>query len=524
MAQKYTAKDITVLEGLEPVRKRPGMYIGGVDGAGLHHLVWELRRQLRRRGDERPLRPRSPSPCTRTGRRITVGDNGRGIPVDIHPKHKTPGARADPHDAARRRQVREPELLPLRRPARRRRLGRHRAVVVARRQRQARRRTVGAELRARQGHRQAQEGRAGARHRHDDHLHAPIAQIFPSTTFDPDDHPRAPRVALLPAPRPDPRLRKRGRQPAETFHHEHGIAEYLQKLIAERGKKARSASRFHAERKERRDVVECALAWTEATDERILSFVNGIPTASGGTHENGLKSGLTKAVRNYLERAEPRPQGADDRRRGHARGAGRHPQHLPSEPQFQGQTKDRLNNPEVSAPIDNFVRTGLENYLLHEPDAGRRRSPTASSCRRAPAAPRAPPRESVQRKTAVSHRLNLPGKLADCSSTDPRESELFIVEGDSAGGSAKQGRDREFQAILPLRGKVLNTEQASTSKVLGNTRAERHRSRPSAAAPARTSTRQAALPQDLPADGRRLRRPPHLHAAADVLLPAHAPS
>ena len=135
------------------------------------------------------------------------------------------------------------------------------------------------------------------------------------------------------------------------------------------------------------------------------------------------------------------------------------------EPQFQGQTKERLNNPEVTAPIDGFVRTALENHLLHNPTQANAIAARVVLAARARTASRAAV-ESVQRKTAVSHRLNLPGKLADCSSTDPAESELFIVEGDSAGGSAKQGRDREFQAMLPLRGKVLNAEQASTTKML----------------------------------------------------------
>jgi DNA gyrase/topoisomerase IV subunit B len=252
---------------------------------------------------------------------------------------------------------------------------------------------------------------------------------------------------------------------SETFHHERGIAEYIEKLIGAGGKQ-QIAEPFYAERKDGL-IVECALAWTEATDERILSFVNGIPTPSGGAHENGLKNGLTKAVRNYLAVQNLVPKGlsiaAEDIREGLVAILSIYLQ----QPQFQGQTKERLNNPEVSAPIDNFMRTGLENYLLGNPTQARAIANRVILAARARTASRAAA-ESVQRKTAVSHRLNLPGKLADCSSTDPNESELFIVEGDSAGGSAKQGRDREFQAILPLRGKVLNAEQASTSKVLSN--------------------------------------------------------
>ena len=209
------------------------------------------------------------------------------------------------------------------------------------------------------------------------------------------------------------------------------------------------------------------MAWTESTDEYVLSFVNGIPTGDGGTHEAGLKGGLTKAVRNYLSVQNLVPKGvtiaAEDAREGLVAILSVYIQN----PQFQGQTKDRLNNPEVSAPIDTFVRTALENHLLQNRTQAAAIAERVVLAARARSASRAAI-EQVQRKSAVSHRLNLPGKLADCSSTDPSRSELFIVEGDSAGGSAKQGRDREFQAVLPLRGKVLNSEQASLSKVLSN--------------------------------------------------------
>jgi DNA gyrase/topoisomerase IV subunit B len=184
-------------------------------------------------------------------------------------------------------------------------------------------------------------------------------------------------------------------------------------------------------------------------------------------HENGLKNGIVKAVRNYLNVQNLIPKGVavavEDTREGVTAILSVYMQ----DPQFQGQTKDKLNNPEVAAPIDNFIRSGLENYLLGNPTQARAIANRVILAARARTASRAAA-ESVQRKTSISHRLNLPGKLADCSSTDPDESELFIVEGDSAGGSAKQGRDREFQAILPLRGKVLNAEQASTTKVMAN--------------------------------------------------------
>jgi DNA gyrase/topoisomerase IV subunit B len=263
--------------------------------------------------------------------------------------------------------------------------------------------------------------------------------------------------------------------PPVTIEYQHagGIAEYLGKLVAERGKGVvgPATNGFYLSRDElpgeRGGKAEIALIWTEATDEHVRSYVNGIPTHSGGTHESGLKSGLVKAVRNYISTHNLTPKGvtltAEDIREGVVA--------ILSvylvDPQFQGQTKDRLNNAETAGAVDALVRPALEQYLNTNKSIAEAVVARIILAARAREASRAAS-QAVSRKTAVSHRLNLPGKLADCASTDPAESELFIVEGDSAGGSAKQGRERRTQAILPLRGKVLNAEQASTSKVLGN--------------------------------------------------------
>jgi DNA gyrase subunit B/topoisomerase-4 subunit B len=213
--------------------------------------------------------------------------------------------------------------------------------------------------------------------------------------------------------------------------------------------------------------LEMAMHWTEATDEHVRSYVNGVPTASGGTHENGLKAAVVKAVRNYMSTHKLTPKGvtvsADDIREGIVVLLSCYV----SEPQFQGQTKDRLNNPEMQAGVDNIVRPAIDKWLNENQSIADAVIARVIMSARAREASRAAA-SAVKRKTAVSHRLNLPGKLADCSSTNPGDSELFIVEGDSAGGSAKQGRDRKTQAILPLRGKVLNTEQASVTKLLAN--------------------------------------------------------
>ena len=258
----------------------------------------------------------------------------------------------------------------------------------------------------------------------------------------------------------------------ETFQHEGGIAEYLTKLVAERGKPqvppqtTASAVQFYLARPEE-PRMELSLVWTEATDEYARSYVNGIPTPLGGTHEAGLRSGIVKAVRNFIETHDLTPKGvtltAEDIREGMVAILSTYV----AEPQFQGQTKGRLNNTEVAGQVDSAVRPALEKWLNDNPSLAEAVVARITLAARAREASRAAS-QAVGRKTAVSHRLNLPGKLADCSATSPANSELFIVEGDSAGGSAKQGRDRRTQAILPLRGKVLNAEQASSDKVTAN--------------------------------------------------------
>ena len=213
--------------------------------------------------------------------------------------------------------------------------------------------------------------------------------------------------------------------------------------------------------------LDLVLQWTESTEEHIRSYVNGIPTGSGGTHENGLRAGLGKAMRNFIETHNLSPKGvtitAEDIREGLTGVLSVFVQ----EPQFQGQTKDRLNNPEVLSAVDSLVRPGLEHWLNHNTSVAESIVGRIILAARAREASRAAQQE-VTRKSATSGRLNLPGKLSDCTGSGRSDSELFIVEGDSAGGSAKQGRDRTRQAILPLRGKVLNTESASLAKVLEN--------------------------------------------------------
>jgi DNA gyrase subunit B/topoisomerase-4 subunit B len=253
------------------------------------------------------------------------------------------------------------------------------------------------------------------------------------------------------------------------YHHEGGIAEYLEKIIKDEAARVVHPDALLIQQPELvgGQRAEVALQWTESPKERIDAFVNGIPTRDGGTHVQGLKDAVRAAVRAYMETHDLLPKKleltADDIREGLIATLNL----FMVSPQFQGQTKDKLNNPEARTLLINAVRLELEQYLNAHPSTGEAIALRVIQAAKARLASRAAA-SSVRSKTSVSQRLTLPGKLADCSNADPAESELFIVEGDSAGGSAKQGRDRKSQAVLPLRGKVLNAEQANLKKVVEN--------------------------------------------------------
>ncbi|HEX7601052.1 MAG TPA: DNA topoisomerase IV subunit B, partial [Polyangiaceae bacterium] len=465
---QYTAKDIEVLEGLEPVRKRPAMYIGGTDARGYHHLLWEI---LDNSVDEaingHSRRIHVTLEADHQG--ATVGDDGRGIPIDVHPKYKRPALElilCTLHAGGKFANDNYKVSGGLH--------GVGASVVNAL--------SVLLDVTVlREGHEHRQSFSRGvatsklkkgaATRKHGTIIHfRPDPLIFgDKARFDVDTiKERLEAKAYLHG---GLTIVFRDDATGEELElvHPNGIADFLPKLVSQLGKPPTHPSIFQVSRDGGNGELrlEAVLQWTEGTDEVLRSYVNGIPTSSGGAHEAGFNSAIVKAVRGFMEAKNIQAKGvtlnADDIREGIVAILSIYIQ----EPQFQGQTKDRLNNTEAAPAVEGVMRPALEQWLLENGTVGEAivmRGILAARAREA----RREATQQVLRKTAVSHRLNLPGKLADCSSTDPSESELFIVEGDSAGGSAKQGRDRRTQAILPLRGKVLNAEQASTSKVLAN--------------------------------------------------------
>jgi DNA gyrase/topoisomerase IV subunit B len=506
----YSAADIQVLEGLEPVRKRPAMYIGGTDATGYHHLLWEI---LDNSVDEviNGYASRIEVTLHKDGKTVTVADDGRGVPVDVMPKYKKTALEViltTLHSGGKFEQgnyihsgglhgvgASVVNALSSSLIARVKRDGKHHVQTYAKGLATSKLKTEGK-----------------ARGTGTTVTFTPDAEVFGlKAKFDPElirDRLEAKSYlhrGMIVVFRDETQKPPR----EDTYQHDGGIAEYLAKVVAQRGKNTVPAAQRAPSPGPREPLVtseeglpeteltaqggeipsvppvaamqippgalfyrqgegdvrlEVALVWTEATDEHIRSYVNGIPTPNGGTHEAGLRSGIVKAVRNYIETHGLAPKGvtltAEDIREGVC---GILSSYV-IDPQFQGQTKGRLNNPETTAQVEGLVRPALEKWLNDTKTVAEPIIARIILAARAREASRAAAQQ-VSRKTAVSHRLNLPGKLADCASTNPQESELFIVEGDSAGGSAKQGRDRRTQAILPLRGKVLNAEQASTEKV-----------------------------------------------------------
>jgi DNA gyrase subunit B/topoisomerase-4 subunit B len=462
---EYSSKDIQVLEGLEHVRLRPSMYIGGTDSRGLHHLLWEI---VDNSVDEHLASHCNQITVTlhKDGSSCTVEDDGRGIPVDTHPKTKkstletvlttlNAGGKFDSQAYARSGGLH----------------GVGSSVTNA----------LSSEMIAtvhREGFEWTQKYKRGRpttpvkqvkpfRGRGTIIFFRPDEEIFSKTTFNSDTiRQHLEDIAYIHAGLKIVFIDELKKEKFEFFHPE-GIVSYLDKILKEGQKKSIHEQTFSTSRDDGKIKIEAVLRWTEATDEQVRSYVNGIRTHGGGTHESGMKSAVAKAVRSYMEIHDIKIKGVVIENGDIREGVLAILSVFLSNPMFQGQTKEKLNNPEMVAAVEGLVRPALETWLNNNPtiaDAVIGRIVLAARARQAS-------REAavdVRRKTSTTRRTNLPGKLQDCRATDPAEAELFIVEGQSAGGTAGMGRDSRTQAILPLRGKILNTESLATSKILEN--------------------------------------------------------
>ena len=458
---KYNSKDIQVLEGLEPVRKRPGMYIGSTSSAGLHHLLWEI---LDNSVDEALN-----GYCDKieisltTDHGVTIKDNGRGIPVDLFKKTKKSAMEilfTTLHSGGKFSQDNYKVSGGLH--------GVGMAVVCALSE------SLVATSR-RDGFEWTQSYAKGK----------PLSKLkkgkatrsYGTTVYfraDPTIFPKVEFSIKLIMERAESKafLNKGLKinfiesKNKHTFHYPDGIQDYIKKIV---GKKSTLMENpIYVEKEDKLLRLETAFLWTPDTDTQVLSFANSIRTVDGGTHEIGFRNGITKAMRAYIERRKLLPKEissitSDDVREGLIAIIN---VYLQGEVEFQGQTKGRLNS-EIASQVEVVIKHSLEHFLNENQTLGDTLAQRIILSAQARIASRQA-KEAVQRKTNISHRLNLPGKLSDCATTDKDQAELFICEGDSAGGSSKQARDRKTQAILPIRGKILNVETASLAKTMAN--------------------------------------------------------
>ena len=461
----YTASDIEILEGLEPVRKRPGMYIGSTDIRGLHHLVYEV--------VDNSIDEAMAGVCDRiiatihADGSVSVDDNGRGIPVEPHPKSP-------------KQSTLEIVMTTLHAGGKfggdgykQGSSGLHGVGVSA--------------VNALSDYCRVEVKRGGKLHMQEYRRGKPLAAvrvIGPAvgngtrTTFKPDltimetaDFQfdtlaqrfremaylnRGLTIKLI-----DERL---DREQETTFYFDGGLKSFVRHLNKNRN--VVMAKPVHVERKVDKSLIEVALQYNDGYSETLFSFANGINTVDGGSHVTGFRAALTRTLNEYgrktgqIKEADANLTG-DDVREGLTAAIS---VKLP-EAQFEGQTKGKLNNAEVRTQVENVVSDELARYLEETPSEGRRIIEKCLNSARARDAARKA-RELVRRKDALDS--TLPGKLADCSERRADRCELYLVEGDSAGGSAKQGRDRHFQAILPLRGKILNVERARLDRMLSS--------------------------------------------------------
>lgn len=458
---RYGAEEIQVLEGLEAVRRRPGMYIGSTSARGLHHLVFEV--------IDNSIDEAMGGYCDQIevvvhpDNTVTVVDNARGIPVEIHPKMGLPAVQV---------------VLTVLHAGGKFGGGGYKVSgglhgvglsVV-----NALSRWLEVEVR-REGfvyHQRYERGMAvtelvktgKSRSTGTRVTFKPDPEIFEELEFSQDT--LIQRIRELSFLTGGVRICYKDERTGveKVYQHNGGIKDFV--LHINRNKNALHKPVFFEDIKDQ-IMVEVALQYTDGYVENIFSYVNNIHTIDGGTHETGLKTSLTRVINDYgrkynlLKNGTSGLMGEDIREGLTAIISIKVP-----EPQFEGQTKTKLGNSEVRSVVDAVVSEKLSTLLEENPTIGRKVLEKSINAARAREAARKA-RELTRRKNALET-STLPGKLADCSERDPSLSELFLVEGDSAGGSAKQGRDRRYQAILPLRGKILNVEKARMDKILSN--------------------------------------------------------
>ncbi|WP_428910291.1 DNA topoisomerase (ATP-hydrolyzing) subunit B [Niallia sp. Krafla_26] len=462
--QTYGADQIQVLEGLEAVRKRPGMYIGSTSARGLHHLVWEI--------VDNSIDEALAGYCTEINvvieedNSITVTDNGRGIPVGIQEKTGRPAVET---------------ILTVLHAGGKFGGGGYKvsgglhgvgaSVVNA----LSSTLEVYVHLDGQVHYQKFEKGVPAADLRVIDETDKtgtvirfkPDPEIFTETTeYDYETlSMRIRELAFLNRGLYISIEDKREDGKKAEYHYEGGIKSYVEHL--NRTKEVLHEEPIYIEGEKDGIAVEVSMQYNDSYTGYIYSFANNIHTHEGGTHESGFKTALTRVINNYagknglIKENETNLSGEDVREGLIAIVSIKHP-----DPQFEGQTKTKLGNSEVRAITDSLFAEHFEKFLLENPSVGRKIVEKGLMASRARLAAKKA-RELTRRKSALEV-SSLPGKLADCSSKDPSISEIYIVEGDSAGGSAKQGRDRHFQAILPLRGKILNVEKARLDRILSN--------------------------------------------------------
>ena len=461
MAESYSSKDINILEGLEPVRKRPAMYIGSTSSAGLHHLIWEIL--------DNSIDEAINGHCDTieisidNGDEVTIKDNGRGVPVDTFRGTKKSAMEVlftTLHSGGKFGQGNYKVSGGLH--------GVGMAVVCA----------LSESLTAtscRDGFEWTQTYSKGK----------PTSKIKKgkasrkngtTITFKPDKEifPKAQLSIKSILERTESKaflnkglkliIKENGS--THTFQYHEGLKDFIRKISE--NKKTINPEPFYIEKEDNQMRLESAFLWLEKPESIIHSYANSIKTDDGGTHENGFRNGMVKALRAYIDRRNLLPKGitgiiSDDAKEGLVAIISIY---LQGDVEFQGQTKGRLNS-DITSQVEAVVKNSLEQFLYDNQTIGDKIANRVIIAAEARIASRKA-KELVQRKTSISHRLNLPGKLSDCASTQRDESELFICEGDSAGGSSKQARDRKTQAILPIRGKILNVETAAMDKILAN--------------------------------------------------------